>query len=47
MKFLEAKDDFDTAVMQAVAEEYLRLKDQLDQNLAAHIANAVWGAVNK
>ena len=45
MRFLEARDDLDSAVMMAVAEEYMRMQEQLDTNLAALIANAVWGAV--
>lgn len=45
MKFMEATDDMDIAVMRAIAEEVHMLHQQAQENLAIGIANAVWGAV--
>lgn len=45
MRFMEASDDMDIAVMRAIAEEAQEMREQMYQNLATMIANAVWGAV--
>ena len=45
MRFLESNDDVDVAIMQAIAGEYMRIRQELDENTAKLIANAVWSAV--
>jgi hypothetical protein len=45
MRFMESKDEMDVAIMQAIAEETMRLLEQRDENLAILISNAVWSAV--
>lgn len=45
MRFLETTSDMDVAIMQAIAQEAHEMREQMHQNLAAMISNAVWGAV--
>lgn len=45
MRFMDSTDDMDLAVMRAIAEEVHEMREQMYQNLAIMISNAVWGAV--
>lgn len=45
MRFLSSKDDLDVALMQAIAQEVMRMRTQIDENNAKLISNAVWAAV--
>lgn len=47
MRFLESKDPEEIALMQAIADEYLEVKDHMNKSLATHIANSVWGAIKR
>ena len=45
MRFLETDDDFEAAIMMAIAEEYMKELAIIHENLAKLIANSVWAAV--
>jgi len=47
MRFLESKDPEEIALMQAITDEYLEVKELMNKNLGTHIANAVWGAIKR
>jgi hypothetical protein len=45
MRFLETPDEFEAALMLAIAEEYMHELIVINENLAKMISNAVWAAV--